>query len=59
VFSAADAYQKIKLGANLVEMITGLIYQGPQVVGQINNGLVKLLDQDGYGTISEAVGSEL
>ncbi len=59
VFSAADAYQKIKLGANLVEMITGLIYQGPQVVGQINNGLVKLLDQDGYGTIGEAVGSEL
>ncbi|MDO8515163.1 MAG: dihydroorotate dehydrogenase 2, partial [bacterium] len=42
VFSASDAYEKIKLGADLVQMITGLIYEGPQIVGQINRGLVKL-----------------
>lgn len=56
VFSAEDAYTKIKLGASLVELITGLIFEGPQLIGQINHGLVKLLAQDGYNNISQAIG---
>lgn len=56
VFTAEDAYRKIKLGASLVEMITGMIYQGPQVIGEINKGLVGLLQKDGFEHISEAVG---
>ena len=56
IFSAADAYEKIKAGASLVELVTGLIYEGPGVVKQINQGLVALLKQDGYRSISEAVG---
>jgi dihydroorotate dehydrogenase len=56
-FSAEDAYLKIKLGASLVQMITGMIYQGPQVIGQINKGLVELLKKDGYEHISEAIGA--
>jgi dihydroorotate dehydrogenase len=59
VFSAKDAYTKIKLGATLVQMITGMIYEGPQVVGQINRGLVELLKKDGYKNISEAVGKDI
>ncbi len=58
VFSAEDAYEKIKAGASLVGMITGMIYEGPQVVGQINRGLVALLQEDGFGHISEAVGAD-
>ncbi len=57
VFNANDAYEKIKLGASLVGMITGMIYEGPQVVGRINKGLVKLLKKDGFKNISEAIGS--
>lgn len=57
VFNAEDAYEKITSGANLVEMITGMIYEGPQVMGEINRGLVKLLDKDGFGSIEAAVGS--
>jgi dihydroorotate dehydrogenase len=57
VFSAEDAYKKIRLGASLVELITGMIYRGPGLIGEINYGLVKLLDMDGYNNISEAVGS--
>ncbi|MBP7821105.1 quinone-dependent dihydroorotate dehydrogenase [Candidatus Saccharibacteria bacterium] len=57
VFTAEDAYTKIKLGASLVQMVTGLIYQGPQVVGQINHDLSKLLQKDGYNNISDAIGS--
>jgi dihydroorotate dehydrogenase len=56
IFSAADAYRKIRSGANLVELITGMIYQGPQLIGEINHGLVELLDRDGYSNIREAVG---
>lgn len=59
VFSAEDAYKKIKLGASLIQLITGMIYQGPQVISQINLGLVKLLQKDGYKNISEAVGTEV
>ncbi len=37
-------------------MITGMIYEGPQVVSEINRGLVELLNRDGFKNISEAVG---
>jgi hypothetical protein len=53
---SADAYRKIKLGASLVQLITGMIFKGPQLVSQINSGLVELLRRDGYKNISEAIG---
>ena len=56
VMSAEDAYEKIRAGASLVALITGLMFEGPQLVGDINAGLVKLLEQDGYATIADAVG---
>ncbi len=56
VFTAEDAYRKIKLGANLVQLIAGMIYRGPGVISEINYDLVKLLERDGYKNISEAVG---
>lgn len=56
VFSAADAYEKIKRGASLIQLITGMIYQGPQLIGQINKEMVKLLDADGFQNISQAIG---
>ncbi len=56
IFNAEDAYEKIKRGATLVEMVTGVIFTGPQIVGQINHDLVKLLERDGYANVSEAIG---
>ena len=58
VFSAEDAYTKIKLGASLVELITGMIFVGPQLIGQINKGLVGLLQTDGYSNIGQAIGAD-
>ena len=58
VFSAEDAYKKIKLGATLVQLITGLVYNGPQLVAEINMGIEKLLQEEGYKNISQAVGTE-
>lgn len=57
IFSANDAYEKIKRGASLVQLITGMIYEGPQLIGEINQGLVRLLHEDGYKKIEEAVGA--
>ena len=59
VFTAEDAYEKIKAGASLVEIVTGLIYGGPTIVKKINEGLVELLARDGYRHVSEAVGAEV
>lgn len=56
VFSAEDAYQKIKLGATLVQLITGMVFEGPQVISEVNHGLVKLLQKDGYKNISQVIG---
>ncbi|HEX7017703.1 MAG TPA: quinone-dependent dihydroorotate dehydrogenase [Patescibacteria group bacterium] len=39
IFSGEDAHTKMKLGADLVQLITGMIYQGPQLIGQINHYL--------------------
>lgn len=57
VMSAKDAYEKITSGANLLHMITTMIFDGPQNISEINRGLVKLLKQDGFNSIEEAVGS--
>lgn len=56
IFTADDAYRKIKLGASLVQLFTGMIYRGPQTVSTINMGLVRLLKRDGYSNIAGAVG---
>lgn len=58
IFSAEDAYRKIKLGANLVQLITGMIYEGPQLIGHINHDLSLLLKKDGFNNIGDAVGKD-
>lgn len=58
IFTAEDAYFKIRCGATLLQLITGMVYQGPQVIGQINFGLSQLLRRDGFQNISQAIGVE-
>ena len=59
IFTAEDAYRKIKLGSSLVQLITGMIYEGPQLIAEINQGLVKLLKRDGYKSITQAIGVDV
>ncbi len=58
VASADDAYGHIRAGASMVELYTGLVYEGPGLIDRIKKGLVRLLTRDGFRSISEAVGSE-
>ncbi len=57
IFTADDAWEKITAGASLVQLYTGLVYEGPGVVKKIVNGLSGKLRSHGFKTISEAVGS--
>jgi len=59
VSDAEGAYRKIRAGANVVQLYTGLVYEGPSLAREINEGLLKLLDRDGFDHVSEAVGADL
>jgi dihydroorotate dehydrogenase len=58
VFSPEDAYAKIRAGATLVQLYTGLVYEGPSIVRRVNEGLAALLARDGFRAIVEAVGTD-
>jgi dihydroorotate dehydrogenase subfamily 2 len=58
IFSPEDAYIKIKAGASMVQLITGMIFTGPQLITSINIYLDECLRRDGFDHISDAVGTE-
>ena len=59
VSDAAGAYAKIRAGASLVQLYTALVYEGPGLARDINEGLLELLERDGFGSVEEAVGADL
>jgi dihydroorotate dehydrogenase len=56
IASGADAYAKIRAGASLVQLYTGLVYQGPDLVERIKSELAALLRRDGIAALADAVG---
>jgi dihydroorotate dehydrogenase len=56
--SAEEAYRRIKAGASLVQVYSMLVYRGPALIKEINEGLITLLKNDGYNHISEAIGAD-
>ena len=57
ISTARDAYAKIRAGASAVQLYTGLVYGGLSLAARIAQGLDVLLQQDGFGSVSEAVGT--
>ena len=57
--SAQVAWERITAGASLVQLYTGWIFQGPDLVPRILEGLLLQLDRHGLRNISEASGSGL
>jgi dihydroorotate dehydrogenase len=58
IFNAADAWEKITAGASLVQLYTGLVYEGPGVARSIVLGLLKRLEGAGLRDLREAIGKE-
>ena len=54
-----DAYERIKMGASLVQIYTSFIYEGPSICKNINNQILNLALSEGYENISQAVGANL
>ncbi|MNR74376.1 Dihydroorotate dehydrogenase [compost metagenome] len=53
VGSAENALEKIRAGADLVQVYSCMVYEGPALPGDINRGLSKLLDRDGIASIRD------
>ena len=56
--SAEEAYKRIKAGASLVQILSGLVFHGPDMIMNINNQLTELIKADGYSNITEAIGAD-
>jgi dihydroorotate dehydrogenase len=57
--SGAEAWRRLRAGANLVQVYTALIYEGPSLVRRINEELVELMEKEGVKGIGEVIGSDL
>ena len=57
IMDAADAYARIRAGAALVQVYTGLVYGGPAMPRRVLEELPALMIKDGYATIEEATGT--
>ena len=58
VDSGKSAYEKIINGASLIQLYTGMVYQGPNIPSKINNELVDIIKNLGVNNISELVGTK-
>lgn len=56
IFTADDAWEKITAGASLIQLYTGLVFEGPSIAKKIVYGLQKRLKEEGFSDISEIVG---
>ena len=56
--SADEAYRRIKAGASLVQILSGIVFHGPDMIMNVNKGLVRLLKADGYTSITQAIGAD-
>ena len=59
ISDAEGAYRKIRAGADVVQLYTGLVYEGPALARDINEGLLELLERDGFDAVGDAVGADL
>ena len=55
--SGFSAYNKFLSGADLVQLYTGMVYKGPNIVNLIKNDLAELLEKDGVKNFSEIIGN--
>lgn len=53
----AAALEKIRAGATLVQVYTGLVYRGPGLVREINRGLARAVRREGVATVQALVGT--
>ncbi len=58
IASGADAYERIRAGASLVQLYTALVYDGPALITRIHHDLADCLRRDGFTCLSDAIGAD-
>jgi dihydroorotate dehydrogenase len=58
IFNAADAWEKLTAGASLIQIYTGLVYEGPAIARTIVSGLLNRLEQSGMRELRDAIGTD-
>lgn len=56
ISSAQDAIERMEAGASLIQLYTGLIYEGPELIPDILNGMLSYLEQQGLQSVTELTG---
>jgi len=55
--SPEEAYRRLKAGASLIQIYSALVFKGPSLPKNINLGILKLMEQDGFKNISDVIGA--
>ena len=58
IHSARAAWERITAGASLIQIYTGWIFEGPNLVPDILDGLILQMEKHGFRNIKEAIGSK-
>lgn len=56
IMNAQDAYTKLRAGASLVQVYTGMIYRGAGIATEMKKQLAELIHRDGFQSISQVIG---
>jgi len=59
VSSGEDVYARLRAGANLVQLYSALVFEGPGLAARIQDELAGLLSRDGFESINEVIGVDL
>ena len=59
VETAVDVYEKLRSGASLVQLYTGLVYNGLSSVRHMKEDLVRLLERDNFKSINDVIGIDV
>lgn len=57
IFNGRDAFEKIRAGASLVQAYTGFVYSGPSFARIVNTELLRLLNENGFENLDDAIGT--
>lgn len=56
IFTGADVYEKLKAGASMVQVYSGMVYRGPGMISKLRHELSEQMLQDGYRRLDDVIG---
>ena len=59
IHNADEAYMRLRLGASLVQVLSGLVYNGPGFISSLNKGIEERLKSHGFSSVKEIIGVDV